>query len=208
MKPAVLCPLRYESSFAVRALRDCADVLCFGPYASGMDRAFASGELEGRPCVVLLGVGGGLEETEVCPALGRVVDRQGGAWDAPLRDESHATVVGVDHIVEDEASKRAMARETGASVVDMESHVFAREATARGMRWGVVRGVSDGPGDEFPAWIGEILDEHGGVRVAQVAKRIVISPSSIGVLRRIGKQGERAMVAACARARVMIEGAV
>ncbi|CAE7209229.1 phrB [Symbiodinium necroappetens] len=159
--PVILCPLRYEAGFARRLLSDVADVVCFGPYTGGMERAFESGELDDRPLVLVVGVGGGLTETGVCPVVERVVDLEGNAWVPSVVDsgDERVTVVGVDVIVPDEASKRAMARETGASVVDMESHVVARRATERGMRWCVVRGVSDGPEQEFPAWIAADRDE-------------------------------------------------
>jgi len=69
-----------------------------------------------------------------------------------------------------------------------------------------VRGVSDGPADIFPAWIGDLLDAEGGVRTTAVIRQMVRSPSSIGVMRRIGAHGKIAMLAACERARRMIEG--
>jgi hypothetical protein len=65
--------------------------------------------------------------------------------------------------------------------------------------------VSDGPADVFPAWIADLLDEQGGVRAGAVTKQIATHPASVATLRRIGKQGARAMRAACARARTIIE---
>ena len=208
MKPAVVCPLKYESRFARRSLGDLADVLCHGPYREGMERVFDSGGLEARPLVILLGVSGGLRETALCPPIARVVDESGNEWPVPIPDapSNGATVAGVDRILTDEPSKRALGESAGADLVDMESHVFAERATADGLRWTVVRGVSDGPDDAFPAWIAELLDPMGGVRAGAVASRLALHPSSAATLRRIGRRGSRAMRAACARARTIIEG--
>ncbi len=206
-RPCILCPLKYEAGFVSRALSGLAEVICFGPYESGMCRAFESGVLDNRPLVLVVGVGGGLAETGMCPAITRVVDLDGNEWTPSVLDDGaeRVALAGVDVIVPNEPAKRALASETGASIVDMETHVFAKHAGERGLRWGVVRGISDGPSDQFPEWIADILDDHGGVRAGAVARQIVRSPSSIGVLRQIGARGKLAMLAACDRARLILE---
>jgi nucleoside phosphorylase len=99
----------------------------------------------------------------------------------------------------DADAKRAERARSGADVVDMESAAFAREAMARGWRWTIVRGISDGALDALPADVADWTDADGRTRAARVAVALLRRPALARDMARLGARSRRAM-AAVARA--------
>lgn len=133
------------------------------------------------PGVILFGVGGALCRVADGPCVATIVTEHGARWDAPLhaplRDgEAPVAVVGVDRLVPTPADKRALHAATGAHIVDMESHAFAEAATHAGVRWGVVRGVSDGVDHLLPPQTLNWIAPDGTSRPARFVRDVALAP--------------------------------
>lgn len=136
---------------------------------------------DGTPTVILFGVGGALCDVADGPCVTTVVSEGGACWRAPLHAPLHAgetpaTVVGVDRLVPTPADKRALHAVTGAHVVDMESHAFAEAASGLGVRWGVVRGVSDGVDHLLPACTLNWISPDGRSRPGRFVRDMALAP--------------------------------
>jgi adenosylhomocysteine nucleosidase len=96
--------------------------------------------------LVSFGFAGGLEprlQPGTLVTATKVVDAEGRTlWDGPaleLGDAVPAVVCAIDEVANEPEARRALARRSGASVVDMESGVLA----STGRLAGVVRAISD-----------------------------------------------------------------
>lgn len=152
----ILCPLAIEGRAARLAVgsREGVEVRITGP-GERLLRALHEGvsDADEKPAlVVLAGVCGGMCECERSPRVGHVMDLSGARWDAPEHGppdpasrtpDAPVTVLGLHMAIESREAKRALCRRTGAALVDMESHLFARTCEQLGVRWCVIRGVSD-----------------------------------------------------------------
>jgi len=108
-------------------------------------------------------------------------------------------------IVRRAADKAVLAERTGADLVDLESVAFATAASARGWRWGIVRGMSDAVDADLPAEIEACLDARGRLRRVAILAAVCRRPALAGSLRRLRRDGLMAMqavaerIAACLR---------
>lgn len=193
--------MRIEHAPIRRGLRDSgipeelAQVLQIGIGRAAVERALRSSlrDHAGIRGVIVAGVCGGLRHTEPVPRIASVVDRNGRSWSvgsdgwALNRPASAADghdrgvrLVGVDELIPGPAEKRALAAETGADIVDMESHALAALCDSRGWPWAVVRGVSDTPDETLPeevlAWTTAAGDPRPGRAILDMARK----PSLIG----------------------------
>ena len=64
-----------------------------------------------------------------------------------------AAIAGSDRAVATPAAKRALAEETGAAAVDMESHAVAKAAADGGAAFLVIRAVADPVDRAIPDWV-------------------------------------------------------
>jgi len=197
----VLCPLEIERRAAARRVGATCEVRRIGPGAGNVTRAMGTIDPQAYSLVVLFGVAGGLTQTERAPVVGEVVDRETGErWKPPAaHDGAGVTVVGVDIPVGSPEAKRELHEKFGASLVDCESHEFARRCEAVGARWAIVRGVSDGPDDTLPAESTGWITSDGRTRLAGVARSCVRNPLIMGSLLKLGRQTKSALAAACDR---------
>lgn len=206
--PVVLCPLEVERRHLARMLKLRARVVAVGPGADSVARSVA--ELRGPDpsLIVLCGLAGGLIETERAPRIGWVMDRDGGFWTAPTvppGDGEPVGVLGVDEPVKTPGRKRQMAEAYGAALVDCESHAFAAAATAANLRWAIVRGVSDGPGESLPTRVMDWVDGRGRTRLGRLVLSIVLEPSVLPAVLRLAMRAGPAMRAAAARVIELLE---
>lgn len=196
----VFCPLEAERRAVCAALHradlDGATVLLTG---IGRDAvAAAVRNLSHRPAIVVLaGICGGLVDVPDVVTTSRVVDEQGGAWDPPIAPGDGVVLVGVDRLISTAAQKRHLHRATGAAVVDMESHGFARacEAWSEGgpLRWAVVRGVSDRFDEAIPEQLVRWIDPRGRMIASHVAADVARRPWLVPSLLRLGKRSRRVL---------------
>lgn len=171
-----------------------------------IDRAFARIDaLPERPRhAVLFGIAGGLREPcdrETAWVIDRVVDAPTGATtNSPTArlapPKSTAAVGHADTIVASPADRMAFAARTDASLVDMECWAFAQEATKRGMAWTIVRGVSDGPLDDMPIEVLDLVDADGNPKLAAAATAVLKSPSLGARLMTLQARSARALARA------------
>lgn len=95
-------------------------------------------------------------------------------------------IVTVDAVVTTAAAKRALADQTGAALVDMESWGVARAATAAGIPCSSIRVLSDGADDELPADIARLVTPQSAFRRAGAALAAIgRKPSAASTLWRL-----------------------
>lgn len=197
--PLVFCPLGFERRAFLRFGK--LPVVTTGPGADNIRRAFAaraSWPVRNPRFVVLLGLAGALDarcapgtDHACCEAVSRDLSS------APLRSTlvsgATARVVEVGSIVTTPAEKGRLAAATRAQLVDMESHAFASCAEAAGLRWAIVRGVSDGADETLPAELADFVDARGETRATRVLAAILRRPSLVPALMRIGRTSRLAL---------------
>jgi len=105
------------------------------------------------------------------------------------------TVSCPEHSLTSPADKRAWRDEHGTDLIDLESEAFARAASAAGVSWAIVRGVSDGVDDALPDSIDSWVDADGRVRRAVVAKAVLGNLAMVSAMRRLGARSKKAMSA-------------
>lgn len=98
-----------------------------------------------------------------------------------------AVVAGADGVIATTDAKRALAEETSAVAVDMESHAAAAVAAEAGMPFLVVRVIADPLERPIPAWLPGRLTADGapdyGAVIAGLARRPWDMPVLIGLAR-------------------------
>lgn len=203
----VLCPLEIERRSAARRVGAACEVRRIGPGAGNVTRAMETINLREYSLVVLFGVAGGLTPTDRAPEVAEVVDRESGErWRSPTVDDgAGVTVVGVDEPVCSPQAKRDLHARFDASLVDCESHEFARRCEAIGVRWAIVRGVSDGPDETLPAQSAGWISRDGRTRLRGVAQSCARNPLIIGSLLKLGCQTNLALKAACDRLATVVD---
>jgi len=171
-----------------------------------IERAFT--RIDGLPDrprhAVLFGIAGGLREPcdrETAWVIDRVVDAATGSSThsptARLAPPKSTTTVGhADTIIATPSDRVAFAERTGANLVDMECWAFAQAASARGMAWTVIRAVSDGPLDEMPIEVLDLVDADGNPKVAAAAAAVLRSPSLGARLMTLQSRSSRALARA------------
>ena len=206
-RPIIVCPLRYEWKRLRRVVHVSRfDWLCCGPGAAGVRRA-AEVIGETRRVVILAGLAGGLtQRAKAGTALfvAEVVDpvsheRWRPAWPAIQSSAAMRTCIitstGVS--VTTTAEKASLAARSGADAVDLESVSFAKAATARGWRWGIVRGISDGPDQSLPQGIDQWVGANGRTNLGSVLMSLARQPMLIPQLRIVASNGKAALRSAC-----------
>ena len=157
--------------------------------------------------ILSFGVAGGLASllrpgdvriagTVVLPSGERVSADAG--WSSELArrlDAPMATMVGADSPVADVASKAALNQSTGAELVDMESHIVARVASARGLPFAAVRVVTDAADRALPhaATVGMRAD--GRVDLEAILRSLKRNPGQLPALIRSGLDARTAFSA-------------
>ncbi len=202
----VLCPLEIERRAIAAAARSVADVRRTGPGEDAMAAAVKALLEDGeRPrLVVLAGLAGGLTETEeTAPRIGRVVDlaraRHWRPTVMPPGDGDPVTIVGLSAPAFSKRQKKQMFEATGAALADCESHAFASACQEAGLRWAVVRGVSDGPEDGLPESAVNWVDERGYTRAARVLGSALIAPALLPTLWKLSRRSRAALRAVSGR---------
>lgn len=150
-----------------------AGLMSFG-LAGGLDPSLRPGQLV-------------LAEAVVLPEGDRVLTdgawRQ--RWDAAATERgisvARGLVVGSDRLLTHPAAKWSLFEATGASAVDMESHVVARLARQAALPLVVLRVVADPWNRALPDAIRTALDPEGRVRVRSILGRLLREPTDFPV---------------------------
>lgn len=182
--------------------------------AGGGDGAGLAGKLDALhgdiAGVLSVGLGGGLspllkvgdavvgESVSFDGPLGRgsTVWRCDEAWRVRLMAhlaEAHQGVIAASDVVlgDGDAKARLHAR-TGALAVDMESHVAARFAAARGLPFAVLRVISDDAAHALPPAALVAMRPDGGLAPARLLWALAKNPAQLPALIRTGRGASRA----------------
>lgn len=201
--PLVICPLAYERRFLRKPLKGRATVIVSGPGPEAVARAVEAHAPQAPPVVVLCGVAGAIRESPRSPRIAAVIDKDARRWDAPSvapgSDEA-VTVIGLDEPASTVERKRRLAGAYGAHLVDTESHAFAAACTRLGLRWAVIRGVSDGPDEALPAAVMQWVDEKGRARPVRLLLHMILEPATLPAALRLRRRTKAAMRAVASRA--------
>ncbi len=194
-RAVVLCPMAIERRAVERAFTRAQAPPAIIQTGVGKDAIVAaverlatapSGE---RPClIVLAGCCGALAHVHDVPAIAGVIDEHRHAWGAggplyaPLGvgfDPRGVTLIAVDRIISSPADKHALHKATGAAIVDMESHAFTDACERAGIRYAIVRGVSDTPEETLPEETLHWIRPDGSTRTARAVLDLLRRPSHI-----------------------------
>ena len=119
------------------------------------------------------------------------------AWSARLLDvlpeARRETVLGSARAVGGVDEKAELHRETGAAIVDMESHVVARIAVTRGLPFAVLRVVADSAEQSLPPAAVNGMKPDGTPDIAGVLKSLASQPGQLPDLMRTAFAARRAM---------------
>ena len=164
----------------------------------GFDSIWAGDSLLARPrhdpITLLAGVAGALR-AEFHPGgayLVREVVTSTGLLYSPLLDDG-IRVTGADKIVATPEDKTALAEQTGAHIVDMESHAFAVLAESTGRGWMIIRGISDGVEHHLPPGCDKWFTSNGSIRPVRAALDLARRPRDLLHLSAFAKRTATAM---------------
>lgn len=153
-----------------RALtRDCKGLISFG-VAGGLDP-----DLQPGTCVIASAVLSGKSQI---PTDRRWSDRLLEALPNPV----HGTVLGVGAPVADPEAKRALYMKTGALAVDMESHIVANVASARGLPMAAIRVITDPARRAIPNAALAAMRDDGTVDLMAMCRSLIATPRELTAL--------------------------
>lgn len=159
--------------------------------------------------VISFGVAGGLDPslksgdvvvaTEVVDGVSRW--RSGFALSEELIDGSglggqkvvRASLAGVEQVVLEQAGKALLHAATGASAVDMESHIAAAYATAAGLPFAALRVISDPATRALPAIARGAIKPNGNIDLKKVLRGLARNPLTLRALVSTGVDFNRAL---------------
>jgi nucleoside phosphorylase len=206
----VLCPLAWEASVLRRALRETdIPVSCCGPGPDAVEQWLNGALAAASPrLIVLVGLAGALGSrcpagtaymiSEVRDPSGTVIARRRSIGLHPDQLVAQATLTQAPTIVTSDAARSALARSSGADLVDTESITFTRLVEARGWPWAIIRGVSDDAHTPLPAAATGWVDAHGAVRTLAVARWVLRRPGQMPALARLRRHSAAALRACAA----------
>jgi len=189
-----------------------AESECVKAISGGGDRTSLEAQLalalqEPMQGIVSFGIAGALAPTLKpgdCVIASHVIDGEtvydcNAAWlnavAARMSDAQIGAIAGSQFILADIAAKEALFAKTGASAVDMESHVAARAARERALPFLAIRTISDAADRALPPAALAALKPDGALDIAGIARSLLAKPAQIPALIRTGRESEQAFVA-------------
>jgi hopanoid-associated phosphorylase len=176
---------------------------------AGGDNADLANRIEqsiakGARAIISIGIGGGLKPGLPAGSLviAQDVVAEGVRYDADtswtdamaarLPHAARGTIAGVGAIITEPADKGALYRETGALLVDMESHIAAAVASAYELPFAALRAVSDAAEERLPPAVIGAIDARGQLKLGAVLTSIAKNPLQIPALIRTGRGSQAA----------------
>jgi hopanoid-associated phosphorylase len=169
--------------------------------------------LAGADAIISIGLGGALDPSLSVGdiVVGSEVLRPRGHWRtdpawaqrllARLPTAKLGAVYGSNEMVLRALDKAKLRAKGGGALVDMESHVAAKIAKARGLPFAVVRVVSDTAGLSLPPAVLAGMTSDGGMNLMGVLGALAMAPRQLPALMRVGRDADEAFKAlAAARA--------
>ena len=105
------------------------------------------------------------------------------------------TMAGADAVVATLAAKRALAAQTDAVAVDMESHAVARAAQEAKVAFLVIRAVADPAGQAIPDWVLGNITEAGDPRYGAILAGLLKNPWDLPALIGLAGNNRKAIAA-------------
>ena len=184
-------------------------------FCHGLGRA-AAGRLEPvldrvRPGALIIGgvVGALVSKWKVADVVlpGTLIEASTGRRLSPTLPVGpfEGVLVTVSAVAADPQDKKQLRLAHDADWVDMESAALAALAERRGLRWVVVRAVSDTADHTLPADLAALVDETGRVRPLAAAKYVLLKPHRIGTMLRLGRDTAAAAEAMAVTMQQMLE---
>jgi adenosylhomocysteine nucleosidase len=102
-------------------------------------------------------------------------------------------LAGVEQLVAARACKAALRMETGASAVDMESHIAAAYAAEAGLPFAALRVISDPASRALPALARGAIKPNGEIDLGRVLRGVARNPSTLRALVSTGIDFNRAL---------------
>ncbi|WP_438278279.1 phosphorylase [Nitrobacter sp.] len=159
-------------------------VISFG-VAGGLCPSLESGDV-----VVATDVVDGVSRWEAGLALSEeLIDGSGLGGQKVVR----AGLAGVEQVVVGQAGKAALHAETGASAVDMESHIAAAYATKAGLPFAALRVISDPATRALPAIARSAIKPNGNIDLKKVIGGLARNPLTLRALVSTGMDFNRAL---------------
>ena len=159
-------------------------VISFG-VAGGLDPSLKSGDV-----VVATEVVAGELRWQAGLALSEeLIDGSGLGGQKVVR----AGLVGVEQVVVGQAGKAALHAETGASAVDMESHIAAAYAEESGLPFAALRVISDPATRALPAIARSAIKPNGNIDLKKVLGGLARNPLTLRALVSTGIDFNRAL---------------
>jgi hopanoid-associated phosphorylase len=118
---------------------------------------------------------------------------------AALADARIGAILGRGAIADTAEVKAMLHQASGADAVDMESHLAAQAARARGVPFAALRVISDRADQSLPPAALTAMNPDGSIALRRVLLSIARRPGQIPALIRTGRESEKAF-AALARA--------
>jgi hopanoid-associated phosphorylase len=106
-----------------------------------------------------------------------------------------APIAGTNEIAADREMKALLRARTGASAIDMESHIAARLAQRAGIPFAALRVVSDTADRTLPAAVRVAMLPSGNIDITAVLRSLIRSPGQIPSLIRTAWESEIAFAA-------------
>jgi adenosylhomocysteine nucleosidase len=103
------------------------------------------------------------------------------------------TIVGAEEIILDPRDKIVLHKETGATAVDMESHIAAAYATSVGLPFAALRVINDPASRSLPALALNALKPNGDICPRKVLRGVARKPTVIPSLMRTAHDFNRAI---------------
>ena len=172
----------------------------------GLLRVFDPSGIRG---IVSFGVAGGLDPTLESGDVILATEVVAGTyrWQAatPLKENLAATpgldrkrvvegiLAGSEHIVVSTQSKAELRQMTGASAVDMESHIAAAYAAEAGLPFAALRVISDPASRALPALARNAIKPNGDIDLRMILRGVARNPMTLRALVSTGIDFNRAL---------------
>jgi hopanoid-associated phosphorylase len=114
---------------------------------------------------------------------------------ARLPDATIGAILGRNTIADDAEVKALLHESSRAVAVDMESHIAARTAHARGLPFAALRVISDRADQSLPPAVQVAMRPDGSIALGRVLWSVAKGPGQIPALIRTGRESEKAFAA-------------
>ena len=196
----ILCPLQIEAKI-LRKWGIKAPIRVSGPGGDAIDQTVRNMVRNtNRTHLILAGVAGGLDPAIQAGSafwISGILNSQGDPMVSKNQfspqDAPRTTICMVEKPLFSPSAKKTLFESSGAGLVDMEARSFALSCQKIGVKWSIVRGVSDDWRQALPDGAERLVDECGAPRPLRIAGYIMGHPWRIPALWQLSSRTTKAM---------------